>query len=363
MASGSGIALKTFNLANDVKELNAQDEIFKFDAAENRRINNERPWARDPRYFQVCKISAVALIKMAIHARSGVPYEIMGIMQGKVVGRSLVVIDSFALPVQGTETRVNAQNEANEYMVQYVQGSEQVSRLENAIGWYHSHPGYGCWLSGIDVNTQMQNQKFQDPFVAVVIDPNRTISAGKVDIGAFRTYPENYTPADSAGGEYQSIPLNKIEDFGVHANQYYPLEVQIFKSSLDSELLGLLWNKYWVNTLSQSALISNRAYAANQLSDLHQKLTKAQTSLPSTRPPAPILIDEKAVIKQKPQDKNQESALSKAVKDSDKIASEAQHGLIAQVLKDIIFSSRLGAGSGAAAVNVGEIVDTAMSIG
>lgn len=134
-----------------------------------------------------------------------------------------------------------------------------MSRLENAIGWYHSHPGYGCWLSGIDVNTQMQNQKFQDPFVAVVIDPNRTISAGKVDIGAFRTYPENYTPSDSASSEYQSIPLNKIEDFGVHANQYYPLEVQIFKSALDSELLGLLWNKYWVNTLSQSALISVRA--------------------------------------------------------------------------------------------------------
>ena len=88
------------------------------------------------------------------------------------------------------------------------------------------------------------------------IDPNRTISAGKVDIGAFRTYPENYTPPDAVASEYQSIPLNKIEDFGVHANQYYPLEVQIFKSSLDSELLGLLWNKYWVNTLSQSPLIS-----------------------------------------------------------------------------------------------------------
>lgn len=102
----------------------------------------------------------------------------------------------------------------------------------------------------------MTNQKFQDPFVAVVIDPNRTISAGKVDIGAFRTYPESYTPSDANSSEYQSIPLSKIEDFGVHANQYYPLEVQVFKSSLDGELLGLLWNKYWVNTLSQSALIS-----------------------------------------------------------------------------------------------------------
>jgi len=45
----------------------------------------------------------------------------------------------------------------------------QVGRLENAIGWYHSHPGYGCWLSGIDVGTQMLNQQFQEPFVAIVV--------------------------------------------------------------------------------------------------------------------------------------------------------------------------------------------------
>jgi hypothetical protein len=47
-------------------------------------------------------------------------------MQGKVVGQSLVVMDSFALPVQGTETRVNAGNEAIEYMVQYTQESSKV---------------------------------------------------------------------------------------------------------------------------------------------------------------------------------------------------------------------------------------------
>ena len=61
-----------------------------------------------------------------IHARSGVPHEIMGLMQGKVVGNSIVIMDSFALPVQGTETRVNAASEANEYMVEYIQGSEKV---------------------------------------------------------------------------------------------------------------------------------------------------------------------------------------------------------------------------------------------
>jgi len=287
-------------------------------------------------------------------------------MQGKVIGSSVVIMDSFALPVQGTETRVNAANEANEYMVEYIQKSEKAGRLEHAIGWYHSHPGYGCWLSGIDVDTQMNNQKYQDPFVAVVIDPNRTISAGKVDIGAFRTYPENYTPPSASSSEYQSIPLSKIEDFGVHANQYYPLDVEIFNSSLDTELLGLLWNKYWINTLSQSPLISNRAYAVSQLSDLHQKLTKAQSTVHTTRAP-PISFkdkDEKPSAPKKEEKKKEENQLAKSVKDSTKIAVEAQHGLIAQVVKDIIFSMRPTQGRSTADVQqISNVVDNAMAIG
>ena len=55
--------------------------------------------------------------------------------------------------------------------------------------------------------------------MAVVIDPTRTVSAGKVEIGAFRTYPEGHKISDDHVSEYQTIPLNKIEDFGVHCKQ------------------------------------------------------------------------------------------------------------------------------------------------
>jgi hypothetical protein len=41
----------------------------------------------------------------------------------------------------------------------------------------------------------------------------------QVEIGAFRTYPEGYKPPDEGPSEYQTIPLSKIEDFGVHAKQ------------------------------------------------------------------------------------------------------------------------------------------------
>ncbi|KAF9240456.1 JAB1/Mov34/MPN/PAD-1 ubiquitin protease-domain-containing protein [Melanogaster broomeanus] len=351
----SPTAFQTFSLANQIFQVSPQDEIYAFDVdaiseSSSSRLGSKSEYANDtsPHYFKSCKISAVALIKMVIHARSGVPHEIMGLMQGKVIGNS---------DLQGTETRVNAANEANEYMVTYIQESEKVKRLENAIGWYHSHPGYGCWLSGIDVDTQMNNQQFQDPFVAVVIDPNRTISAGKVDIGAFRTYPKDYTPPTASSSEYQSIPLSKIEDFGVHAHQYYPLEVEIFKSSLDEELLGLLWNKYWVNTLSGSNLISS-----SQISDLHQKLARAQSSVGNTRAAVPALKgQEEKGSNSKDEKKKEDNHLTKAVKDSQKIAVEAQHGLISQILKDIIFSTRPSQQPQIS--RVAEAVDATMSIG
>lgn len=211
-----------------------------------------------PNYFKDIRISALALLKMVMHARSGGSIEIMGLMMGKVDANTLIVMDAFALPVEGTETRVNAQAEAYEYMAEYTESAKKIGRMENVIGWYHSHPGYGCWLSGIDVTTQMMNQQYQEPFVAIVIDPIRTMSAGKVCLGAFRTYPKGYKPPDEGPEEYQSIPLNKIEDFGVHCKNYYSLDVSYFKSSLDNRILDSLWNKYWVNTLSSSSLITVR---------------------------------------------------------------------------------------------------------
>ncbi|KAH1056497.1 hypothetical protein J1N35_034562 [Gossypium stocksii] len=212
----SAIAQKTWELENNILAVEAPDPssdfIFYYDKVAQAMSLKAKPWANDPYFFKRVKISALALLKMVIHARSG--------------------------------------------------GTIEAGRLKNVVGWYHSHPGYGCWLSGIDVLTQMLNQQFQEPFLAVVIDPTRTVSAGKVDIGAFRTYPEGYKPTDDPISEYQTIPLNKIEDFGVHCKQYYALNITYFKSSLDCHLLDLLWSKYWVNTLSSSPLLGNGDYVA-----------------------------------------------------------------------------------------------------
>ncbi|KAI5455553.1 COP9 signalosome catalytic subunit rri1 [Naganishia albida] len=337
------VAQKTFELNNNIETIDANDEIFRYNRDEQMELVKAESWTKDPHYFQSVKISAVALIKMVIHARSGGQYEIMGLMNGKIQDRTFYIMDTFALPVQGTETRVNAGNEAMEYMVNYNEGNSRVQKNEMVVGWYHSHPGYGCWLSGIDVNTQLTNQKFSDPYLAVVIDPNRTISAGKVEIGAFRCYPEGYTPPNASASEYQPIPLDKVEDFGVHANSYYQLDVSIFKSSLDTQLLSSLWNKYWVNTLGQSPLISSRSYAISQLNDLSAKLGQVQASA-KVRSADSTSVSKKAGENGKPGTwEEKDSALKKAAKDGARISAESQHGLIAQVLKDRLFNTDLKA--------------------
>jgi hypothetical protein len=63
-----------------------------------------------------------------------------------------------------------------------------------------------------------------------------------------------------------------------HVAQYYSLDVSFFKSGLDSHLLDLLWNKYWVNTLSTSPLIANREFAAGQIADIAEKLEQVRLS-------------------------------------------------------------------------------------
>ena len=124
---GSKVAQQTFELNNNISTL---DSIYEYDTEAQRQINKERPWKNDPHHFKHVRISAVALVKMVTHARSGGQYEIMGVMQGKIENETFIILDSFALPVLGTETRVNAGAEADEYMVQYKTTSEQV-RLRN----------------------------------------------------------------------------------------------------------------------------------------------------------------------------------------------------------------------------------------
>lgn len=175
---------------------------------------NNNPWSINPRYFSSVLISRLACLKAVEHALRGGNIEIMGMLIGTTLNDQFIVFDSFELPVEGTETRVNAQTESYEYMVQYV--DEMLPNNQNIVGWYHSHPGYDCWLSSVDMHTQQLNQNFQDPYLAIVVDPHKSLKERRLCIGAFRTIQTTTTAQDD------------------DLLEFYELNISIFDSDLNT---------------------------------------------------------------------------------------------------------------------------------
>lgn len=89
-SSDSDVALKSWELENNVETIPACDEIFRYDTQQQQQILAARPWDKDPHFFKDIQISALALLKMVMHARSGGTLEVMGLLLGKVIDNTMV---------------------------------------------------------------------------------------------------------------------------------------------------------------------------------------------------------------------------------------------------------------------------------
>jgi COP9 signalosome complex subunit 5 len=89
----------------------------------------------------------------------------------------------------------------------------------------------------------------------------------------------------------------------------------------------MLWNKYWVNTLSSSSLLTNADYMTAQVFDLTDKLEQSEAHL--GRSGFVMGLDSTEVT---------EDRLTKATRDSCKNTMESIHGLMSQVIKDRLFN-------------------------
>jgi 26S proteasome regulatory subunit N11 len=80
-------------------------------------------------------------------------FVLFSLMLGEFVDDYTVrVIDVFAMPQSGTGVSVEAVDPV--FQAKMLDMLKQTGRPEMVVGWYHSHPGFGCWLSGVDINTQ-----------------------------------------------------------------------------------------------------------------------------------------------------------------------------------------------------------------
>lgn len=198
-------------------------------------------------------ISSLALLKMLKHGRAGVPMEVMGLMLGEFVDDYTVkVVDVFAMPQSGTGVSVEAVDPV--FQTNMLDMLKQTGRPEMVVGWYHSHPGFGCWLSGVDINTQQSFEQLNTRSVAVVIDPIQSVR-GKVVMDAFRLItPQMHMLGQEPRHTTSNVgQLNKpsIQAL-IHGlnRQYYSIAIDYKKNELEEQMLLNLHNKKWMDSLS-----------------------------------------------------------------------------------------------------------------
>ncbi|KAL2110137.1 hypothetical protein VUR80DRAFT_1581 [Thermomyces stellatus] len=233
-------------------------------------------------------ISSLALLKMLRHGRAGVPMEVMGLMLGEFVDDFTVrVVDVFAMPQSGTGVSVEAVDPV--FQMKMMDMLRQTGRPESVVGWYHSHPGFGCWLSSVDIQTQQSFEQLTPRAVAVVVDPIQSVK-GKVVIDAFRLInPQSLMLGQEPRQSTSNLGhLNKpsiqalIHGLNRH---YYSIAINYRKTALEENMLMNLHKHVWTEALTmedfrgEADRNKERLERLVSLADGYEKRVKEETEL------------------------------------------------------------------------------------
>jgi len=149
-----------------------------------------------------------AFLKFVLeHARPDRRYdwkEVIGFLFGKFEGNQTVITDvKVCNPGETTFVKVADYSFISGLMTEKLENEEYI------IGWIHSHPGFGLFLSSTDVETQLLYEMMDNRAIAIVMDPTLIPRGGGQSgsgAGAFKL-------ADDRG--YTEIKLNiqGIDDF------------------------------------------------------------------------------------------------------------------------------------------------------
>lgn len=226
----------------------------------------------DPKFFRKVYINPRTLINIMNHSLT-TKKEIMGFLAGHFNenGRVYLITDAIALPIEGTETRVTATDDAIWSYIEHFDNMKLLGRTEDSTGWYHSHPGLTCFFSGIDVqNHRLHAQGRGGCFVGLVIDPIATASSGILNLGAYSTIPIEMVKETELTPEI-------IEKYGTFADHYYELDIHFFKTQSDDIILNDIITRSYSQSIQASPLDMNAEYIGKNTRLIAEEVKRINT--------------------------------------------------------------------------------------
>jgi proteasome lid subunit RPN8/RPN11 len=113
------------------------------------------------------------------------PMEAIGLLGGKVERPHELLISKICYVTSGDEVSVSFSEEDFDAF------EEILDDTSYCLGWWHSHPSYGLFLSQTDISTHIYSfQLHNEHSIALVIEPTRIDHNGRADFNCYQVFGE-----------------------------------------------------------------------------------------------------------------------------------------------------------------------------
>lgn len=130
-------------------------------------------------------ILASLLDEITEYSVNCIPKEAIGLLGGKEIRSKELLVDKIVFVSEGDEVSVSFSEE------NFATFEDILDEESYCVGWWHSHPGYGLFLSQTDISTQIYSFQLHNiQSVALVIEPTIIDTNGRAAFQFFQVNGE-----------------------------------------------------------------------------------------------------------------------------------------------------------------------------
>jgi len=107
-------------------------------------------------------------LNLVMKKAKGTEREIIGVLVGRTEKHTIVITEAVSGEQESGDVRAQLPPSTIAKVTDKILKGEIEGRI---VGWYHSHPGFGLFMSGTDISTQKNLQQFSSKVTALIVDP------------------------------------------------------------------------------------------------------------------------------------------------------------------------------------------------
>lgn len=109
-------------------------------------------------------------LDLVMKKAKGTDREIIGVLVGRTEKHTIVISEAISGEQESGDVRAQLPPSTIAKVTDRILKGEIKGRI---VGWYHSHPGFGLFMSGTDISTQKNLQQFSSKVTALIVDPEK----------------------------------------------------------------------------------------------------------------------------------------------------------------------------------------------